>query len=125
MALAKRGTRKVTVNGTRYCWKVAAPYEPDMKLVVQRDGSSRGQRMVTMIGDYPWHGTIISPWLVRRTILRALAAGWLPNLPGPELVFHLAGRFEKGDYLPFRMIVPMNPPTERQRRRFQLKPAGK
>ena len=60
--------------------RVAPNDEPGMAIVVV-DGSGEGQRMVTWVD----HGSIISPWLVRLTIQRALEAGWTPKKRGPEL----------------------------------------
>lgn len=85
MALARKGTRVMTVEGTRYRWVVAPNDEPGLGIVVEA-ADSPGQRMVTWVD----HGTLISPWLVREAILHALAEGWQPQARGPERVF----RFE-------------------------------
>jgi len=82
MALAKKGTRLMTVEGARYRWVVAPNDEPGLGIVVEAEDSP-GQRMVTWVD----HGTTISPWLVREAILHALAQGWQPRARGPERVF--------------------------------------
>lgn len=84
MALAKKGTRGVTVDGTRYRWVVAPNDEPGLGIVVEA-ADAPGQRMVTWVD----HGTTISPWLVREAILHALSQGWQPQARGPERVFRL------------------------------------
>lgn len=84
MALAKKGTRLMTVEGACYRWVVAPNDEPGLGIVVEA-ADSPGQRMVTWVD----HGTTISPWLVREAILHALAHGWQPRARGPERVFRL------------------------------------
>lgn len=82
MALAKKGSRLMTIEGARYRWVVAPNDEPGLGIVVEA-ADSPGQRMVTWVD----HGTTISPWLVREAILHALAHGWQPRERGPERVF--------------------------------------
>ncbi|HZH77795.1 MAG TPA: hypothetical protein VEY88_17345 [Archangium sp.] len=82
MALAKKGTRLMTVEGARYRWVVAPNDESGLGIVVEAEDSP-GQRMVTWVD----HGTTLSPWLVREAILHALAQGWQPRARGPERVF--------------------------------------
>lgn len=88
MALAKKGTRSMTVEGTRYRWVVAPNDEPGLGIVVEA-ADAPGQRMVTWVE----HGTTISPWLVREAILHALAHGWQPRARGPERVFRFDAPF--------------------------------
>jgi hypothetical protein len=84
MALAKKGSRLLTVELVRYRWVVTPGDEPGLGIVVE-DADSPGQRMVTWVE----HGTVIAPWLVREAILHALARGWQPRARGPERVFRL------------------------------------
>jgi hypothetical protein len=86
MPLARKGTRRITVNGDIFRWCVAPNDEPGMAIVVE-SAASAGQRMVTWVE----HGNTISPWLVRRAILNALACGWNPHARGKEVVFRFAG----------------------------------
>lgn len=82
MALAKKGTRLMSVEGASYRWVVAPNDEPGLGIVVEA-ADAPGQRMVTWVD----HGTTISPGLVREAILHALAQGWQPRERGPERVF--------------------------------------
>lgn len=84
MALAKKGSRVMTVDGARYRWVVAPNDEPGLGIVVEA-ADAPGQRMVTWVD----HGTTIAPWLVREAIVHALAQGWQPQARGPERVFRL------------------------------------
>jgi hypothetical protein len=84
MALARRGTRVLTVEGTRYRWVVSPGDEPGLGIVVEA-ADSPGQRMVAWVE----HGNTISPWLVRAVILRARAQGWQPQARGPDCVLRL------------------------------------
>lgn len=84
MALAKKGTRTINVEGSTFRWTVAPNDEPGIAIVVELQESS-AQRMATWVE----HGNIISPSLVRHVILHALNDGWQPHQKGPEVVFRL------------------------------------
>ena len=116
MALARKGTRKIVVNGIWYRWRVSARRGWGDMLIAVECCARPGQRVAAQIPE----DMIVPPWLVRRVIVRALAAGWRPEVPGPSAVFKLrAGcsfdgkflpfRYSAGDYLPFRYLDPLNP----------------
>ncbi|MGW5608861.1 hypothetical protein ACWEWI_22680 [Streptomyces sp. NPDC003753] len=86
MALAKKGTRLITVDGCRYRWVVAPDDEPGLAIVVE-DADAPGQRMVTWVQ----HGTVITPRLVARAIRRALGSGWTPQQHGPQFTTRWPG----------------------------------
>ena len=86
MALARKKTRLITVDGLQYRW-IVSPKEPTvydiMEMEAWRTGfgivvesaGSPGQRMVTWFE----YCATISPGLVRRAILHALSRGWRSN----------------------------------------------
>lgn len=90
MALAKKGTRRITVNGSTFRWVVSPDDNPGMAIVVE-SAAAPGRRLVTWIS----YGNVISPWLVRRAILHGLDHGWHPQERGPDLVFRFVGVLEK------------------------------
>ena len=71
MALAKKGTRLITVDEIQYRWVVAPNDEPGLAIVVEKKDEP-GQRMVTWVE----HGSTISPEVVRAAITNALANGY-------------------------------------------------
>lgn len=103
MSLAKQGTRRITVNGDQFRWRVAPNDEPGLAIVVE-NATSAAQRIVTWVD----HGNTISPWLVRRAILNALEHGWRPHERGPELVFRFEGIITK-DQSVIRQAAPIAP----------------
>jgi GNAT superfamily N-acetyltransferase len=90
MAIAKKGTRQITVEGVVYRWIVSPDDEPGLGIVVELAQSPRG-KMITWVE----HGNIISPWLVRKAILHALSKGWQAEKLGQDVVFHFEGILEK------------------------------
>ncbi|WP_438297588.1 hypothetical protein [Streptomyces sp. HUAS TT7] len=86
VALAKKGTKCLTVDGCRYRWVVAPDDEPGLAIVVE-DADAGGQRMVTWVE----HGTVITPSLVARAIRRAQESGWVPGRRGPQFNRRLPG----------------------------------
>lgn len=86
MAIAKRGTRVIHVDGERYRWRVAPNDEPGLALVVLHD-EAVGQRMAAWFD----HGTIISPALVAASIRDALSHhAWTPRQRGRQLTLRCA-----------------------------------
>ena len=81
MALARKGTRLITINQTQYRWTVAPDHEPGVAIVTEL-AENPGQRLVVWFD----HATILAPGLVRHTILWALATEWQPHHPGPVMV---------------------------------------
>jgi hypothetical protein len=90
MALAKKNTRLLTVEGPQYRWTVSPDDEPGMGIVVKKS-NLLGQRMVTWVE----HGNIVSPWLVREAIIHALSHGWQPQARGREDVFRFENLYIK------------------------------
>ncbi|MGW6918350.1 hypothetical protein ACWGB8_31730 [Kitasatospora sp. NPDC054939] len=87
MALAKKGTRVVVVDGERYRWVVAPDDEPGLAIVVQHEEAG-GQRMVTWVE----HGVVVAPGLVAGAIRDALLHhGWTPRLRGGQLTLRCPG----------------------------------
>ncbi|MEU9115389.1 hypothetical protein AB0D04_27310 [Streptomyces sp. NPDC048483] len=81
MALATRGSRTLTVDGTRYRWTVSPDASGLAVVVGWADGD--GARMVTWLE----HGTVIAPGVVAGLIRTALQHGWRPRQCGPEIIF--------------------------------------
>src|SRR5215213_9446313 len=95
MALAKKKTRFIHVDGADYRW-VVSPDDGYLVLVVELARDPRSRLLVHTGYDdllvpnretgghtlYPQ--TEITPGFVRRWILYALAHGWEPSTPGPE-----------------------------------------
>ena len=92
MALARRGTRKIVVEGVPYRWTVAPHDEPGLGIVVEVEDNG-SCRLVSWVE----HGVIVSPSLVRRAIIDGLAAGWRFEAPGPDFVRRVPAFSEKRD----------------------------
>lgn len=90
MTIPKKGTRKITVDGVVYRWIVSPDDEPGLGIVVEC-AEFPGEKLITWVE----HGNVISPWLVRKTILHALSKGWQPKKPGQGIGFRLEGIIEK------------------------------
>ena len=86
MTLARKGSRQLVLDGVRYRWTVAPNDEPGVGIVVEL-ADSPASRLVSWVE----HGVVVSPGLVRRAILDAVATGWRPHDRGPELVRRVAG----------------------------------
>lgn len=84
MAIAKKGARRIVVEGEGYRWVVAPDDEPGLGIVVERDGP-HGQRLAAWVE----HGNAITPALVRKVILYALARGWSPTERKKQMIFRL------------------------------------
>lgn len=93
MALASRGTRRITVDGVQYRW-VVAPDDGYMVLVVE-PADGLGQRLevrfgyddvVRPAGAGSYHlvgqSRSISPGTVRAVLLTALGGGWQASRKG-------------------------------------------
>jgi len=89
MALAKRSSRTITVDGSEYRWAVS-PDSGYMWLVVEL-AAQPGQRIQA---SFDYHDVVqadglitgqrrsVSPGVVRAVILHALANGWHPERHG-------------------------------------------
>lgn len=94
MAIAKKGTRLITVDDVEYRWVVQPDDEPGLGIVVEC-AKNPGQRMITWVD----RGNIISPWLVRKAILHAVEQGWQPKQRGKQLTFRFEGILQnQGDW---------------------------
>lgn len=92
MGIAKRGARKIVVEGESYLWVVSPDDEPGLGIVIERD-NSHGQRLAAWVE----HGKTVTPALVRKVILHALARGWTPSERKREMTIRLDDVFtEKG-----------------------------
>ena len=88
MAIAKKGTRRIVVEGESFRWVVSPDDEPGLGIVVERD-AGHGQRLVAWVE----HDNIVSPALVRRVILYALSWGWAPTERKEQLTLRLNDEF--------------------------------
>lgn len=90
MAIARKGSRLITVDGVSYRWVVSE--DSGYKVVVVQHGSGRGQRLeaTTTYGDAGFPGLAVRPADVRRLIEMALEDGWAPDSDGPPF----SGRYE-------------------------------
>jgi hypothetical protein len=84
MALAKRGTKLIVVDGEAYRWTVDPEDKPGLAILVERDEGS-GQRMVTWVD----HGTSVTPGLVAKVIRRGLDNGWTPRERAKQVTFRI------------------------------------
>ena len=86
MAIARKGSRLITVGGFEYRWAVSPDDEPGLGLVVEL-ADNPGQRMVAWIE----HGNEITPRIVELAIIAALEQDWNPSERGRELRFRVEG----------------------------------
>jgi hypothetical protein len=85
MALSRKGSRLIHVEGESYRWVVKR--EETARHLVVEAVRSPGQRLYVEFD----HDTSMIPSLVSRFILEALAGGWRPHERGPQMSFGLAG----------------------------------
>src|SRR5512141_2906326 len=69
--------RAIVVDTVTYHW-LMRPGGYGLELSVWRGGGK--QPLIALFAP----GNLITPWLVRRALLDGLAAGWTPELPGPQ-----------------------------------------
>ena len=86
MAIPKKGTRLITVDGERYRWVVIRDDEFCLKAIVELADSPK-QRIVTHISS----GDIVTPAEIERIIRAAVCQGWSPCAPGKQLEFRIIG----------------------------------
>ncbi len=84
MSIARKGTRRIVVEGESYRWVVAPDDEPGLGIIVERE-AGHGQRLLAWVE----HGNTISPALVRKVILFALSRGWAPSERKKQMTFRL------------------------------------
>ena len=88
MAIAKKGTRVIIVDGERYRWVVAPSDEAGLAIVVV-GGDGDEQRMATWVE----HGVVIAPGLVAAVIRQALLHhGWTPWQRGKQVTLRCRDR---------------------------------
>lgn len=88
MALPKKGSRSITVEGRRYRWQGNLPDYSTAGHIVVEDWETPGQRL--RIHFDPWQLTgeraaYVSKAIVRQVIFAGLSRGWRPAAPGPDL----------------------------------------
>ena len=100
MAVRKRGSRPIVIDGVRYRWRVPgrptyaqAAYGMALAMTVWQDGvdgsvlhmhgKARPDNWMILPGD------VVTPRRVATGIRAALAAGWNPSEPGPAFEFEL------------------------------------
>ena len=81
MTLAKKGKRKIVLDGIAFRWTVSPDDEPGVALVAELDANPASRVVVW----FP-HGILISPASVAVELRAALASGWNPEQRGPDLV---------------------------------------
>lgn len=116
MSIAKRGDRRVVVDGTTYLWRIrrtatAAQAHPSASMGIGIQSTVEGARGVLVVDTAiprPRNGRhvgAVTPEQVRDMIRRALAAGWEPMHERMELRYALhVGLI--GPALPPREVVP-------------------
>ena len=89
MAIPRKGSRLITVEGRDYRWTVSPDDEPGVAMVVELRDRPR-QRLVSWVE----HGVVITPAIVREAIGIGVAAGWSGEDGGADHVQRLYGRWE-------------------------------
>lgn len=91
MAMAKKGTRRITVDGAIYRW-IASPNDGHITLVAE-SADEPGQRLEAFLryddiatpdGLIVGQRRTVGPAVVRVIILAALARGWQPRTRGRQ-----------------------------------------
>lgn len=84
MALSKKNSRSITVDGTTYRW--AFSMDSGYATVVVQHGAGTGQRLEAQTGQwYPGEQRTVSPATVSRLITFAQEQGWDPTSSGPPM----------------------------------------
>lgn len=100
MAIPKKGSRKITVNGRQYAWKLNMDDPHEMRLIIALVSDSR-KRLVCLFSYWrklpapirDEHGTtwyaqpagVMTPRVVREVIEHAFTKGWDIDPKGGEL----------------------------------------
>ena len=109
MAIPKKGTRRIVVDGARYRWYVRrrptlgqAIAESNLTLAVEKEGERRGSVLVVdlaqphpsnVVGEPP---VAVLPADVARCIQAALRLGWRPDAPGKPFLMNEADGEQTG-----------------------------
>ena len=80
MGIAKKGTRRICVDGVPYRW-VARELSPGLRVVVQ--AADRPGAVLVLRTDQNIAATHLHPSAVAAAVQRARAAGWESQRPGP------------------------------------------
>ncbi|MGI5168336.1 hypothetical protein ACQEU3_28695 [Spirillospora sp. CA-253888] len=94
MAMAKKGTRLITVDGVGYRWKVRGRptydqvgFGDDLRFVVEAAEEPGALLVVTLPYTHPSAGwgraAVVLPSTVAKAVRTALREGWRPELRGP------------------------------------------
>ncbi|MGA5816508.1 hypothetical protein ACPC54_01400 [Kitasatospora sp. NPDC094028] len=87
MAIARKGTRGIVVDGVRYRWVVSPGGEAGVGVVVLGEDGD-GQRVVAWFE----HGVVVTPGLVAGVVREALLRhGWTPRARGRRLTLRCPG----------------------------------
>jgi hypothetical protein len=86
MVLARKGTRRIVVDGVAFRWTVSPDDEPGVALVAELDSVPASCVVVW----FP-HGILISPGVVAEEIRVALLNDWHPERRGPDVVRQAIG----------------------------------
>lgn len=81
MTLASKGARRIVVDEVEYRWTISPDDEPGVAMVAEH-AVMPAQRLVHWFD----HGVVITPRIVRESILRAIRSGWVPTRSGPDFV---------------------------------------
>ncbi|MFC7529624.1 hypothetical protein [Actinoplanes sp. GCM10030250] len=108
MALVKKGSRVITVDGLAYRWRVRRrPTYPQgvaatpLSFAVERADRRGAVLIATMPGAHPsnWIGAAgvsVVPSIVAAVIRRARAQGWQADRPGPSFALTVSGEIWAG-----------------------------
>jgi hypothetical protein len=83
MALRRKGSRTVVVDGRRYRWVISSRGEPVQGVVVEL-AEEPASRLVAYTNQF----AVIAPAMVVTGVRSAVSAGWEPDRRGPD--FRLA-----------------------------------
>lgn len=99
MAIPKKGSRSITINGDHYLWRIRHKptysqgfQEANLTLAVEKADNPGTTLVVTMPQAHPgnWRGqqpVAVLPSHVKTSIEKAIALGWQPSAPGSPFEF--------------------------------------
>ena len=84
MAMSKKGTRSINVDGIAYLWKLCSPdYDRIPYTIAVQIADGQGNVLIARLHEY----FAVTPSVVAGCIREALAAGWQSTVPGAPFVF--------------------------------------
>ena len=86
MTIARKGTRPITIDGIEYRWLVRLGKHHDLYLITEL-ANEPGQVLIAKLRQ----STIVTPWLVKKTIDHALMQGWQPQQSGQDFIIRIYG----------------------------------